>query len=46
MEFGQLFFGFLQPVALGSVAVFLLLGVVSLRSHRRTPALIVRRPGR
>ncbi len=46
MEFAQLFFGFLQPVALGSLAVFLLLGMVSFRSHRRTPVLITRRPNR
>jgi hypothetical protein len=43
MEFGQLFYGFLQPVVLGSLAVFLLLGVVSVRSQRRSPALIARR---
>jgi hypothetical protein len=40
MDLGDLFRGFFQTIALGSAAVFILLGVVRLRSPRRTPALI------
>ena len=40
MDLGELFHGFFQTIALGSATVFILLGVVRLRSPRRTPALI------
>lgn len=40
MDLGELFRGFFQTIALGSATVFILLGVVRLRSSRRTPALI------
>ena len=40
MDFGELFRGFFQTIALGSATVFILLGVVRVRSPRRTPALI------
>jgi hypothetical protein len=40
MDLGQLFRGFFQTIALGSATVFILLGVVRLRSPRRTPAMI------
>jgi hypothetical protein len=40
MDWAHVFLGFFQTVALGSATVFILLGVVRLRSPRRTPALI------
>ena len=40
MDLGDLFRGFFQTIALGSATVFILLGVVRLRSPRRTPALV------
>ena len=40
MDLGDLFRGFFQTIALGSATVFILLGVVRLRSPRRTPAMI------
>ena len=46
MSLGHLFLGFLQPVALGSVAVLVLLLVIGLRTPRRSPALLPRRPSR
>jgi hypothetical protein len=46
MAFTQLFFGFLRPVALGSAAVFLLFFVIGLKTPRRSPAIITRRPPR
>lgn len=46
MELGQVFLGFLQPVALGSVAVFVLLAIVSYSSHRRPSAFGARRTSR
>ena len=39
----QLFCGFLQPVAMGSAVVFVLLAVIALRTPRRSPTLINRR---
>jgi hypothetical protein len=44
MDFAQLFVGFLEPVAFGSVAVLAIFGIVRLRSPRRSPALATRRP--
>jgi hypothetical protein len=46
MAFTQLFLVFLQPVALGSAAVFALLLVLGLKTPRRSPALITRRTTR
>jgi len=46
MDFTQLFVGFLEPVAFGSVAVLALFGLVRLRASRRSPALATRRPTR
>lgn len=46
MAFTQLFLGFLQPVAVGSAAVFALLLVLGLKTPRRSPALITRRTTR
>jgi len=43
MELSEVFLGFLQPVALGSAAVFLLLGILNITSPRRSPAVIARR---
>jgi hypothetical protein len=43
MAFSEVFLGFLQPVALGSVAVFVLFLFVHFRTHRRAPAFIDRR---
>jgi hypothetical protein len=43
MVFTQLFVGFLQPVAVGSAAVFALFLVIGLKTPRRSPALITRR---
>ena len=40
MDLSELFRGFFQTIALGSATVFILLGVVRLRTPRRTPALI------
>jgi hypothetical protein len=40
MDLGELFRGFFQTIALGSATVLILLGVVRLRSPRRTPAMI------
>jgi hypothetical protein len=40
MDWAHLFLEFFHTVALGSAAVFILLGVVRLRSPRRSPALI------
>lgn len=40
MEWAHLFRDFFQTVALGSVTVFALLGVVRLRTSRRTPAFV------
>jgi hypothetical protein len=46
MGFSQLFLGFLQPVALGSGAVFILLFFVHLRTQRRSTVLVTRRTSR
>jgi hypothetical protein len=46
MALTQVFLGFLQPVALGSAAVFALLLVLGLKPPRRSPALITRRTPR
>jgi hypothetical protein len=46
MAFTQLFLGFLQPVALGSAAVFVLLFIIGLRTPRRSPFLATRRTSR
>lgn len=46
MNFAQLFAGFLQPVAIGSAAVLLLLGFLRLRAPRRSAVLVSRRPSR
>ena len=46
MAFTQLFVGFLQPVAVGSAAVFALLLVIWLKTPRRSPSLITRRTTR
>jgi hypothetical protein len=40
MDWAHLFLGFFHTIALGSATVFILLGVVRLRTHRRSPALI------
>jgi hypothetical protein len=46
MGFTQLFLGFLQPVALGSAAVFVVLGVIGLRTPSRSGLLVTRRTSR
>jgi len=46
MDLSNVFVGFLQPVALGSAAVFVLLGIVRIRIPRRTPAFITRKTSR
>jgi hypothetical protein len=46
MDLAQVFVGFLQPVAFGSIAVFTLFGLVHLRTPHRTPALAEQRPDR
>jgi hypothetical protein len=46
MEFSRLFLVFLQPVALGSAAVFVVLGVIGLRTPRRSSLLVNRRTSR
>jgi hypothetical protein len=46
MDFAQLFVGFLQPVAFGSVAVLALFGIIRLGIPRRSPALAARRSAR
>jgi hypothetical protein len=46
MAFRELFLGFLQPVALGSAAVFVLFGIMGLRTPHRSPALMNRRTSR
>jgi hypothetical protein len=46
MAFTQLFLGFLQPVALGSAAVFALFLVIGIKTPRRSPVLINRKPSR
>jgi hypothetical protein len=44
MNFSSVFAGFWQPVAYGSIAVVALLIVIRIRTPRRSPALIERRP--
>ncbi len=46
MAFTQLFVGFLQPVAVGSAAVFALFFFIGLKTPRRSPAMITRRTTR
>jgi hypothetical protein len=46
MAFTQLFFGFLRPVAMGSAAVLALLFLIGLKTPRRSPTFITRRPPR
>jgi hypothetical protein len=46
MAFGQLFFGFLQAVGMGSAAVFVLLLVVGIRTPRRSSTFIRRETSR
>lgn len=46
MDFAQIFVGFLQPVAFGSVAVLALFGIIRVGTQRRSPALATRRPTR
>jgi len=46
MGLTQLFVGFLQPVALGSAAVFALIGIIGLRTPSRTGLLVTRRTSR
>src|SRR5579859_420593 len=46
MDFARLFAGFFQPVLFGSLAVFVLIGVVALRAPHRSPVLVVRKPYR
>lgn len=46
MNMAQVFIGFLQPVAFGSVAVFILFGLIHLRTPHRTPVLAEHRPDR
>ena len=46
MGFTQLFLGFLQPVALGSAAVFVLIGIIGLKAPSRTGILVTRRTSR
>jgi hypothetical protein len=46
MDFSQLFLGFLQPVALGSAAVFVLLCVIGLGTPSRSGLLVSRRTSR
>jgi len=46
MHFADIFSRFLEPIAIGSGAVLALLGLVRLRTPRRAPVLIDRRPPR
>lgn len=46
MPLTEVFIGFLQPVAVGSVAVFALLVAIGLKTPRRSPALATRRISR
>jgi len=46
MDFAQLFARFFQSVACGSAAVFALIGIVGIRTPRRSPAMISRKPSR
>jgi len=46
MGFSQLFVGFLQPVALGSAAIFVLLFVIGLTTPSRSGLLVTRRTSR
>ncbi|HET7891271.1 MAG TPA: hypothetical protein VFL34_07085 [Candidatus Sulfotelmatobacter sp.] len=46
MGFSQDFLGFLQAVALGSAAVFVLFVVIGFKTPRRSPVLLDRRPPR
>ena len=46
MDFAQLFAGFFQSVACGTAAVFALIGIVGIRTPRRSPAMIPRKPSR
>jgi len=46
MGFSQSFFGFLQAVAMGSVAVFVVFLVIGFKTPRRSPALLNRRLSR
>jgi len=46
MAFRQLFLGFLQPVAMGSAAVLVLLFAVGIRTSRRSSALTNRETSR
>ena len=46
MAFTQLFVGFLQPVAVGSAAVFALFFFIGLKTPRRSPALTTRKTSR
>ncbi len=43
MHLGEIFAAFLQPVAIGSAAVFVLLGILRLRIPHRSPALALRK---
>lgn len=46
MDLSGLFLGFLHTVALGSAAVFVLFGIVRLRTPHRSPALLSAKPSR
>jgi hypothetical protein len=46
MSFTQVFLGFLQPVALGSATVFALFLVIGIKTTRRSPVLVNRKPSR
>jgi hypothetical protein len=46
MALTQVFLGFLQPVAIGSGTILILLFLLGLKTPRRTPATIARRTQR
>jgi hypothetical protein len=46
MDFSGLFLGFLQPVAFGSGAVFVLLAVIRLRTPQRSQVSFSRKSSR
>jgi len=46
MHFTDLFAGFFAPVVIGSATVLILIGLVRLRTPRRSPALVARKPSR
>jgi len=46
MDLARLFAGFFQPVLFGSAAVFILIGLVGLRTPHRSPVVVARKPYR